>query len=43
MKNKAISRVRSLGERLDAEIKRVLNGGRVMVTPVGRANVKNLF
>ena len=42
-RNKAISRVRSLGERPYAVIKRVFHAGYVMVTTVERVNIKNLF
>lgn len=42
-RNKAISRVRSLGERPYAVMKRVFHAGYVMVSTVERVHVKNLF
>lgn len=42
-RNKAISRVRSLGERPYAVIKRVFHAGVVMVTTIERVHIKNLF
>lgn len=40
---KAISRVRSLGERPFAVMKGIFHAGHVMVTTVERVHVKNLF
>ena len=42
-RNKAISRIRSLGERPYAVIKRVFHAGCVMVTTLERVHMKNLF
>jgi IS5 family transposase len=42
-RNRAISRVRSLGERPFAVIKRGFHSGHVMVTLMVRVHVKNLF
>lgn len=42
-RNKAISRVRSLGERPYAVIKKVFHSGHVMVTTIARANIKCMF
>lgn len=42
-RNKAISRVRSLGERPYAVMKRVFKGGHVLVTTLERVHVKTVF
>jgi IS5 family transposase len=42
-RNKAISRIRSLGELPYAVMKRIFKGGHVLVTTIERVNVKNIF
>ncbi|WP_372238752.1 IS5 family transposase [Methanospirillum purgamenti] len=42
-RNKAISRIRSLGELPYAVMKRIFKGGHVLVTTIERVHVKNIF